>query len=109
MEQRFERVGIKLPLKKSDIKDAQNNFDDWSSSLTENANKMSPLYILNEQTKVGSSIARVCLWVSKSSSSCFLHGLCHQLLMNAFPVSSSADSDQVPAQIKRQAVCQHRL
>ena len=52
VEQRFERVGIKLPLKKKDIKDAQNNFDDWSSSMTENANKMSPLYILNEQTKV---------------------------------------------------------
>ncbi|KAK9833888.1 hypothetical protein WJX74_009014 [Apatococcus lobatus] len=51
VEERFERVGIKLPLKKADIQDAQNNFDDWSSSMTANANKMSPLYILNEQTK----------------------------------------------------------
>ena len=62
MEERFESVGIKLPLKKSDIKDAQNNFDDWSSSMTANANKMSPLYILNEQTKVtSSSMFRICL------------------------------------------------
>ena len=52
VETQFEKVGIKLPLKKADIRDAQENFDSWSSSLTENANKLSPLYILNEQTKV---------------------------------------------------------
>ncbi len=54
VEDRFEKVGIRLPLKKKNIQDAQDNFDSWSASMTENANKLSPLYVLNEQTKVGS-------------------------------------------------------
>ena len=52
VEKSFEQFGIKLPLKKGDIKDAQENFDNWSENMTESANKMSPLYILNEQTQV---------------------------------------------------------
>ena len=52
VEAKFEKVGIKLPLKKKDIQNAQDNFDTWSASMTENANKLSPLYVLNEQTKV---------------------------------------------------------
>ncbi|KAK9865122.1 hypothetical protein WJX84_003993 [Apatococcus fuscideae] len=51
VEKSFEQFGIKLPLKKGDIKDAQENFDNWSENMTESANKMSPLYILNEQTQ----------------------------------------------------------
>ena len=59
VEDRFAKVGIKLPLKKADIKDAQDNFDNWSASMTQNANKLSPLYILNEQTKVATHIGKL--------------------------------------------------